>query len=60
MNRLLATLVVFVALPFNITRLGPNFCHVDYSTGARVVAGWTASGIPCDVLYPPGYDPPHY
>ena len=51
------TVVVFTRQAINITRLGPNFCHVDYSSGERVVTGWTASGTPCDMLYPEGHDP---
>jgi hypothetical protein len=51
------TVVVFTRQEFNITRLGPNFCRVDYSSGERVVTGWTASGTSCDVLYPEGHDP---
>ena len=51
------TVVVLTRQEFNITRLGPNFCRVDYSSGERVVTGWTASGTPCDVLYPEGHDP---
>lgn len=50
--------IVLATTIWRIPPLGPNFCRVDYSDNSRVVTGWTTSGVPCDVLYPPGMDPP--
>ena len=59
MSSAIAVIAVTLTLfgPFRLP--GPNFCTVDYSSGERVVTGWTATNIPCDMLYPPGIDPPH-